>query len=734
MNDARREKTRFHAEELRSRVIEQLTGYEELLRSADMDVQADEIHEKIAEYMQGVFSVMFTGAFSSGKSTTLNALMRQDLLRASISPETPVITKITNGEDSDNAVIKYRDPERKEESIPLADFADKYRLEFQNEGKFVEVSYVQLTRKLRTATVVFVDSPGLGNNTTDDKAANDFAKKADAIVFMMHANEAMDDKARSYMERNFRCRHLKNVFIVVNWYNTVQEQDEQRFHAKLKHDLSDIFTDENDNFDEELYNKRVFCVDSFTSFCARTGTDKKVRKGVQWVTVPVNPEEDQYTGIPEFENALYEFLEADDRDVQGYAGFLPKMAGMFSATCNHVSEVVEQSKMSLDELQCKKDSQEGDIGEILRYLDDMNQAVESTVNEIMVNIQSAYQSFSTSAFNNWDDYFSGRSVDFGLKDEFKIFGTKLKNKFMDFFGSDEVDEMARDEEFQKLLAPISAQVEEYIQQEVGKMSDKVQVNCEPVIQRLATRLQADVESIREVDLDGFDFDRLIQDVVGAGKKGTKKTMDQMGRFAGGSGEAISGDISIAQALISGVFLGNIDDMIADSMGGKKSWGEFIKGSLMKEVSDVILVVVISSIFPPAWIYYAVRAIWGVLTMSKKAGDMGTKILLGMKDATRQSIDDAREEVAIKIEEAFEKELTYGCNELISKIQLSLRQKQKQLELLIEEIKSGQFDAQQRAEELNAIEDNMMKHFNSFMALLGEREYSKEEIMDFAVEQ
>lgn len=721
------------SEQLRDNVIKEMIRYEDRLRAAGMQVEADQLHKKIAEYLLGIFSVMFTGAFSSGKSTTLNALMRQNLLTTSINPETPVITKITNGEDSDYAVIKYRDPEREDEIIPRSEFAEKYRLEFQNEGKFIEVSYVQLTRRLKNATVVFVDSPGLGNNTTDDNAANEFAKNADAVVFMMHATQAMDDKARNYVESHFRCRHLKNVFIVVNWYNEVQEKDEESFHEKLKHDLYDVFTNEDGSFNQELYEKRVFCVDSLTSFCARTGIEKGQRKGVRWISHPVPPEEDQYTGIPEFEKALYEFLEADDRDIHIYQGYMPRMAGMFGAASSHISEVLEQSRQGLEELRKRRDQQEAGIREITHYLEDMNHAIETAVNEILVNVQSAYQSFSTSAFNHWDEYFSGKEISFGLGDEFKIFGLKVKNRFQDIFQPEKADELARDQEFQKLMAPITSQVEEYLKGETGKMVDKVKVNCEPVIQRLAVRLQGDAQCIRDVRLDGFNFDQMVADIIAAGNRGAETAAKKLHDAHGGKTDPISGDMSIAQALISGVLLFNFDDMIADSMGGKKSWGEFLKDSLLKEVGDVILAIVIGSIFPPAWIYYAARAVWGILTMKKKAEGIGTQILLGMKDATRQSIDDAREDVAVKIEASFEKELTWGCNEIINTIELALRQKQKQLEELIGRIEAGEFDADKLKTELLAAQEELVSSFNALAALVGKGSYTKEEILNYATE-
>lgn len=731
-NERGRKMSTTNSEQTRSKVIACLEDYEKQLRTAGMEVEANQIREKIEEYLRGLFSVIFTGAFDAGKSTTLNALMRQNLLTVSINPETPVITKIINGRDSDQAVVKYRDPKRPDEVIPLSEFGEKYRLEFLNEGKFAEVSYVELTRELKTSTVAFVDSPGLGNTTTDDAAANEFAEKADAIVFMMHATMAMDDKAKMYMERNFRRRHLKNVFIVVNWYNMVQPQYDEKFRQKLEHDLYDVFTDENGDFDRKLYKSRVFLVDSFTSFCARTGTPKKERIGVTWVDKPVTPEMDQYSGIPEFEEALYAFLEDEDRDIQGYEGFMPRMAGMFRATWDHVQEVIEQSDMNTDELKKKEQGQKAAIEEISKHLADINKAVEDALREMLVDIQGEYQTFSTSVANHWIDHFKGQKIPFGMKEEMKIFGLKAKHKIQDIFNKDGADQLARDREFEKLMAPITTQVETYIHGEAEKMAGRISVICEPIFQRLADRLRRDIENIRDVGLENFDFEKLVTDVVVAGKQGADSALK--GIKVNGGTDVINRDMSLIQALISGPLLFNFDDMVSDAMGGKKSWGTFIKNSLLKETGDVILAIIISSIFPPAWIYYAARAAWGVLTMQQQAEGIGTQILLGMKEETVQSITDAREEVSVKIESSFEKELVYNCNELTGAIELGLRQNQKQLQALIEEREAGEFNAEAKRKELEEIIGNMVEGFNDLARLLGKSSFTEEQIMELATQK
>ena len=100
---------RNQVEKLRADVTGCMGRYEEQLRQAGMELQADQIGQKIREFREGLFQVLFTGVFTAGKSTTLNALMHQKLLFVSINPATPVITRIVNGEDSEEAIVTFRD-------------------------------------------------------------------------------------------------------------------------------------------------------------------------------------------------------------------------------------------------------------------------------------------------------------------------------------------------------------------------------------------------------------------------------------------------------------------------------------------------------------------------------------------------------------------------------------------------------------------------------------------------
>lgn len=252
-------------------------------------------------------TVMFIGLLSAGKSTLINALLRRKLLKTSIRPETAVLTKIVNGKSNDSVTVTFRDPERPDATIPYEEYKEKFRLDGWHD--FNEISYVTVTAETQNKAVTFIDSPSNGIAYTIDEDIISLARKADVVVMVLAAVKLGSDMEREYIQKLFAGRGLHNVFFAVNWYNVLRPEDTEKFSEHLKDVIGCVFTDAGGNFNEELYKQRVFPIDAYTSECARTGSPKAEKKGVRFVETPVDPEKDAYTGVPELEQALNQYLE-----------------------------------------------------------------------------------------------------------------------------------------------------------------------------------------------------------------------------------------------------------------------------------------------------------------------------------------------------------------------------------------------------------------------------------------
>lgn len=251
-------------------------------------------------------TVMFIGMFSTGKSTLVNALLRRKLLKTSFKPETAVLTKIVNGKSDDLVTVTFRAPERPDTTIPYEEYKEKFCLDEWN--YFNEISYVTVTAETQDKAVTFIDSPANAIYTlVEDKIS--LARKADVVVMVLSARKLGGTTEREFIQKLFAGRGLHNVFFAVNWYNDLRPEDDKKFSEHLKDVIGCVFTDADGNFNEELYKQRVFPIDAYTSECARTGSPKAEKKGVRYIETPVDPKEDAYTGVPELERALNQYLE-----------------------------------------------------------------------------------------------------------------------------------------------------------------------------------------------------------------------------------------------------------------------------------------------------------------------------------------------------------------------------------------------------------------------------------------
>ena len=64
----------------------------------------------------------------------------------------------------------------------------------------------------------------------------------------------------------------------------------------------------------------------------------------------------------------------------------------------------------------------------------------------------------------------------------------------------------------------------------------------------------------------------------------------------------------------------------------------------------------------------------------------------------------------------------------------MRQKQNQLQDLIDDIRSGQFDYDEKAALFEKIKKDMVLCFNKISELLGDKTYSGEEILTYAIQK
>lgn len=700
---------------LRDEVLQSLMKYAATLRQLGMNEQAELMDSKIVEYTQGMFQVMFTGAFSAGKSTTLNALTRRELLKTSIKPETAVLAKIVNGKNSDMVTVTYRDPNKPDTIMQYEKFKSEFRLDAKVTDKFKEIAYVTVTNEMSNPAVAFVDSPGLENNEVDNAVANGFADKADAIVMVLTAAKLGSESERKYIQERFAGRSLKNVFFVINWYNVLKPEDEESFPEQLLNLIGCVFTDEEGNFNEELYNQRVFPVDAYTSECARTGKKKQEKKGIKFVEYDVAPEEDEFTGIPEFERALTEFLDSPEKEKAAFEIYLPQLGRYYSSAKNLIDDFAKKSAMSLEELLKEKKKQEEEIKKLENVISGIQHSYDNAMREIMINISSGYDDFARSVENNWEEYFSNIVIPFGFKETTKLAWLKGKYAVGDLLNKvkgnrHDSDLMAEDPEFKRITQPIGNAIKAYMEAEGDKMKDAILASSQSAIVRLEQDLNHYVQQLEEIDLNGID-------------------LSAFGIDADVNNDTLTNKANIAQVILVLLMGGNWDQAFEGLTKGGQSWGAFLKDFIATEMVELIMISLIDIIIGPvAWVYLIARAAWAIFKGAKNTDNMGKKIVMGTKNDVVDAIKDQRDSQIFEIQQKYNNVIRKNSETVSTGFKASLKQMQENLKLLIEDKQRNEQASQQELNRMTELKQTLFNHFNDLAQLIWDKNCDEAEII------
>ena len=258
--------------EKRNSFIEYIDSTSAALQDAQIDDA--QITERLAalrrDILDDTFTVQVVGSFSNGKSTFINALMGADLLPTKALPCTAVINTISYGEQRsgtlhflnplpDNMIHSIPestrehmenhcdgqgniepmaiDPEHIKDyvTIPITD--DHEETTRQSPYKAVDVT---LPNDLLRNGVRIIDSPGLNDNVGHTAITMDYLVKADAIIFLMNASQVCTQVEMETIRNILIPMGFKDIFFVVNRFDTVPRRERDDIRAYVSHHLRDI--------------------------------------------------------------------------------------------------------------------------------------------------------------------------------------------------------------------------------------------------------------------------------------------------------------------------------------------------------------------------------------------------------------------------------------------------------------------------------------------------------------
>ena len=419
--------------------------------------------------------------------------------------------------------------------------------------------------------VQLVDSPGTGASEADNAVSEAFMKQADAIVFLITATLPLEMADKAYIARHFAGKQMENLFFVVNKVNLlISDEEEEELKKYVRNELTEVFTDKNGEFNEALFQSRVFYVDAMGSMNTRMGRETRIGRKHS-AMIP-----DDETGVPEFERALGEFLTSGDRDKVTLSAYRRHLADFYvraEQSKDRQLKMLEQGrdavKKELDEYYKSKDSIEKELRQI-------EEDIDVTVDSLLADAGNEYDIFTEHVESDWDDYFSDKAGDMGVKTG-KLITGKAKQMIQLW-----KDKGTRDREFERAAEeaakPFYDGVRAFLDEKSEAFSAAVTVKLEENFHDLEEKLDRHQISL-ESNAVFLDVDQLIRDI--ARECGVKVTENERNPRLG-------------QALVA-LLLGD-PELIEAAGGGNYGTIKFLVEAIKTNILDVIIVDILAAIF------------------------------------------------------------------------------------------------------------------------------------------
>lgn len=655
-----------------------------------MSVEEQVLEKQLDKLEEGIFQVLFTGGFSAGKSTMLNTLMRKKILRTSINAETAVITKIVFGQ-AERVIVHMKDTEEdgSVKTIPMSveDFFKEYRVDQDNADKFSKVDYVVLCQPeegIAGSLVQLVDSPGTENSAADTQAARRFAEGANAIVHLINSTMPFALEDKEYIASHYAGKQMRNIFFVCNRFDSLSEEDQEDLKSAARKHLKDVFTDKNGQFDEKLFQSRVFYTDSYHAMLYRIGK---------------SGESDEKTGIPEFEDALGRYLTADDRDKEAFRGYMSQLAGKYVGAMDKIDSILDRYRQDVETLIAERNDFESKKERLEAIIAQIEESCKNCVYGIVSGAKSEYNSCMNRINTGWDAHFKNTTIKFGLRDMIGLAWNK-KN----------------DAKVKEITKPFADAVQEYVKCKLEQMGEALSRSTDAQLKMLERQL-----SVQQSQLEGLNLPISIETLRRALLSGI-----------GGCGDITldSGDMEDANLfqIIIGI-IGMDPEIVAGGLNGKTSNGKAIMNFLIKNVFEYIAWYVVAWPIGIAMIVHRIGAM--IKGMKNEKNSRAADILIGMKEDTVNALQAEQERYVMELENQLAA-ITRAGKTMADSIRTQVDDYSANLEDTIARLQSQSDTLETEMERTDKIKELLLKNISEMNQMLNGVPLTDEDVRKLAV--
>ena len=213
---------------------------------SERDLLPDHLKQEIEEISKKLQSQRFrlavVGEFSQGKSTLLNALVREEIQPVRAIPCSGTVTVLKYGTQK-RVICRYKNG--REEEIAIDEYKEKAAIPKQaaqghrsNELERCEIEEIVFEHPdldLCRNGVEILDSPGLNEHPERTAITHKLLKETDAAIFLTNAMHLLPEKEKELIEDvRFQLNNgkdhqpVENLFILVNFMDLLDEEGDRK--------------------------------------------------------------------------------------------------------------------------------------------------------------------------------------------------------------------------------------------------------------------------------------------------------------------------------------------------------------------------------------------------------------------------------------------------------------------------------------------------------------------------
>lgn len=604
----------------------------------------------------GRFRLMVLGDMKHGKSTLLNVLLGKQLLPSAVNPCTAILTIIRYGEQ-EKVTVYFKD--KPEQTMSFEQFSREFtidpkeakRFEQEQVQAFPDVSYavVEYELELLKNGIEIVDTPGLNDTDERNQLTLGYINSCHAILFVLNATKPCTMEERRYLENYLKGRGL-TIFFLINRWDELQKSafdpDDEREVRKYEEAQRQVFASNLQEYTiiegDDLYEERVFETSALNALRRRVKNQKM-----------------DGTGLPEFLGSLQHFLTTE-RAISEFRQARALMRQTYKRLREKVEVRIPLLSQNVEELRSRIKSVQPGFNKLTEIRDEFRDEIKQTRKKSAEDLaRSAYLFFS--------------QLDTTFEEDFRPYVPPLNFfKFL-WSGSRKEFQERMNEGFKKYINDKLAQWGQSAEKDLRSYGDRLALSAA----QYGFAYQGITDKI-DSNLTGIAVD--LNDVVET--QGDVAKSPGWARFATG-----------ATAFLLGDWVG-----AASSATGTYNWRMLLSTLGLVIGANVLLSLLFGLVLGPV----GIAGVMGLASFGQTEG-LRREFLKKTRELLKKELPSVATTSARKIEDQVLQLFEEYEIEAISRIDDDIKSRKAELQSLLDQKESGEFEREAEIQRLNKLE-------------------------------